>query len=149
MKSLSELGVAELKNLLKERKLSTAETKAELLIRLQTACPDIASMMVSQEEVGEESDREQSEAVDLAMRGAVGAASAALTSSVTASTSQKEIELYRKKKELIEKELALAKREIEILQLTQACGGAVAQERIRGGEIGCERASNLREGAHT
>lgn len=152
MKSLSKLDVAELKNLLKKRKLSTAGTKAELLIRLQTACPDIASMMASQEEVGEESDREQSEAVDVAMR---GAASAALTSSVTASASQREIELYRKEKELIEKELALAKREIEILRLAQTCGGAVAcsgavaQERIRGGEIGYERASNLREGAHT
>lgn len=103
MKSLSELGIAELKNLLKERKLSTAGTKAELLIRLQTVCPDIASMMASQEEVGEESDREQSEAVDVAMRDAAGAASAGLTSSVTASASQKEIELYRREKELIEK----------------------------------------------
>lgn len=98
---MSELGVAELKNLLKERKLSTAGTKAELLIRLQTACPDIASKMASQEEVGEESDRERSEAVDVAMRGV--ASSAALVSSVTASASQKEIELYRKEKELIEK----------------------------------------------
>ncbi|EFN66886.1 hypothetical protein EAG_09155 [Camponotus floridanus] len=83
--------------------------------------------MMAAQEVSEESDRVQSETVDVAMRDAAGAASAILTSSVTASASQKEIELYWKEKELIKKELALAKREIEILRLAQACGGAVAQ----------------------
>lgn len=129
MKPLSELSAVELKNLLKEKKLSTAGSKAEMATRLQAANANTESSMASQEEAG---GCEQSEAAEVA-RGLEDATSAMAMN--LASTSQKEAELYRKEKELVEKELALAMREIEILRLYQARDGVGVREETRSGHV--------------
>lgn len=122
MKSSSDITVAELKELLKAKKLSMAENKAELLTRLQTADPD--DEWTRAERVSAERYDEHLEDTGLADGGTTEPVWTMMMGSARTDMIQKEAELYRREKELIERELALAKREIEILR-QQRSGASV------------------------
>lgn len=149
IKPLCEFTVMELKELLKAKSLSTAETESKLLSRVRKADPNGEWIMA--ERSNAESHGEQSKDANWASGETVESENTVMINSARTDMIQKEAELYRKEKELIESELAksLAKREILILRQAQTGGGASVT--VRGGHVkrrSGEHAQMSLEGGH-